>query len=302
MLFDNFLQGLSGEPAFNCFRKKDFNPLAGTTKFRLLHNPNKPMRQLHRKIKEYLRSLDINREHMKGCLPGNSPVKNIKAHGLARYFYWLDIHDAYPSVDGAKLMAILCHLDSRLVGQEAEVQAFLARYCLSERGGLAVGAPASPDLFNVYAGKLLDVPLADFLNQQESFIQYTRYLDDLIFSSRATIGAKKRRAIRQIVENAGMQINHPKSRVFDLGKGPVVINGVGLAEGGRIFLPRHYLRKIRGLLHRAMEKRDISLERIAGFMGVFWELTNRRHPNRTELGVIRLYRKYRYQLKLEQPL
>jgi len=39
-----------------------------------------------------------------------------------------------------------------------------------------------------------------------------------------------------------------------------VITGIGLAEGGRLFVPRPYLRKLRGFIHRATsneEKRSL---------------------------------------------
>ena len=62
-------------------------------------------------------------------------------------------------------------------------------------------------------------------------------------------------------------MNHRKSKVRDLKKGPIVITGIGLEFGGRLFVPSHYRRKIKGLLHNAV-KGNIPRPVIDGHMGV----------------------------------
>ena len=70
-------------------------------------------------------------------------------------------------------------------------------------------------------------------------------------------------------------INHAKAKVLDTAKGPIVINGIGIKPNGELFLPRRYLRKIRGLIHLAMKRHDVNPAIIHGMMGVFFQMTPR---------------------------
>jgi hypothetical protein len=111
----------------------------------------------------------------------------------------------------------------------------------------------------------------------------------LTFSSKIPIGKRKRRSIREIIKKAGFEVNHRKTKIFDLKKGPIVINGVGLELGGRIFLPRHYLRKIKGTIYKATKEGTISKEKVRGMMGVFWGATNVLQLTNTERKLISQY-------------
>ena len=296
MFLENFKDELLTVPGFREFYIKDRNPLGGTVKLRLIKAPNESMRILHGKLKLWLRSLKIQLPFVAGARRGNSPVKNVKRHRYNRFFYLTDLKMAYRHVDGHKLSLILCRLEPKLAGQEKEVFEFLQKYCLSPEGGLIVGAPASPDFFNIYAGILIDGPLAPLC--EKSRITFSRYLDDLTFSSQnMPIGKRKRKTIRMIIEAAGFKINHRESRVLDLMKGPVEINGVGLEFGGRIFLPRHFSKKILGMLHSAIQGNDINPEKIHGMMGIFFDLTDRHSLNQTERKIIQNYQAYRRLIK-----
>jgi hypothetical protein len=296
LLLENLTKNLPGAPSFERFILLDKNPLGRTTQFRICERPNESMRILHKRLIHYLRSLKIDLPFATGAKPGDSPLKNVMLHRHNRYFYLTDIRNAYLNVNGKRLASILCEVDRRLVGQEEEVFNFLQKYCLSSQGGLIIGAPASPDLFNLYAGNLIDRPLAS-LSKRYS-LTYTRYLDDLTFSSsKVPIGKRKRKAIRTIIETAGFKISHRKSQVLDLKKGTIEINGVGLEWGGRIFLPRDYTRKISGLLHLALRGRNINPNKIHGMMGVFLALTDRRNLNETERKIIKKYQAYRRLIK-----
>lgn len=290
MIFEQFTQNLPGVPAFRFFRLHDVNPLSGHKKIRVIGDPNESMRIVHERLINYLRGLRLDFSLATGAEPGNSPAKSIRRHRRHRYFYLVDISSAFPSVQGWKLAAILCGLDSKLAGQQTQVLQFLRRYCLSETDGLVVGASASPILFNIYAGVLVDWPLEELCQKYD--LTCSRYLDDLTFSSPDTpIGARKRKAIRQVITEQGLAVNHRKCRVYDLAKGPIVINGIGLNLNGRTFVPRHYFRKIRGLLHQAMTSSDVSPHKVHGIMGVFFSITRR--FNRTEKRLVETYQSFR---------
>lgn len=296
MHFEKLAENLPSIPVFERFTLTDKNPLGGTEKIRICYKPNKSMDVLHQRLITYLRGLKKTLPNATACRPKNNPRKNIELHSKNRFLFATDIKNAYSKVNDIKLALILCHLDPNLKNRQRKVLIFLKRYCLTLKGGLITGAPASPDLFNIYAAALLDEPLA--LLCQKHGITFSRYLDDLLFSSsKVHIGKRKRKEIRKIIEDAGFQINHRKSAIYDLRKGPAVINGIGLEFGGRIFLPRHFLKKIKGLLHRAITKKDVDQNKINGVMGVFFAITDFRNPNQAEQRILRSYRSYRRFIK-----
>lgn len=262
-------------------------------RFRIFFDPNKPMRVVHYRLLRYLRRLDVDLSCAVGARPGWNAARNVALHRKGKFFYITDIHAAYKSVDGSRLASVLRSLDPRVAAEGFEVEWFLDEYCLTEDGGLITGAPASPDLFNILLAVLVDAELKEYCGRWG--ITYSRYLDDLIFSSAAPIGKRKRRKIRAVVEEAGFQINHRKSEVRDLEKGPIVINGVGLEYGGRMFVPRWYLRKLIRTLYRAIHHPgSVNRNKLAGMMGVFFAVPRERFPPRIEQTVTNLLWLYQY--------
>jgi hypothetical protein len=304
MSFENLVLGfeldpflLGGNPTFRTFVFKDENPLGGTVKLRKLEAPNDAMRIIHGRLIQYLRSLEIEMPYATACRLGDSPRKNLERHKGNRYFFVLDLKNAYRQVDQRKLARILCAADPALKGSEEEVSAFLGQYCVSKFGGLPMGASASPDLFNLYCAVLLDVPLGK-LCAEYGWV-YTRYLDDLTISCTSDPPTRRvgRPAIRAIVEEAGFKVNHKKARLRDLAFGPIFLNGIGLEHGGRIFVPQWYVTHVRGLLLWGLQGDFTLRPKIDGAMGVFLSIIDRHNPTATERKVIGLHQRFRWLMR-----
>jgi hypothetical protein len=304
-LLDLLLRNLPPEhPAFTYFQLRDENPLGRYEKTRRIGAPNRTAELIHSRINNCLR----DRRWLPfatGALPYCSPRSNVLRHRFSRFFYLTDIHAAYPSVNPEKLAEILEEYFSWYEGgalraTKDELLVFLKRLCVDKQsGGLIVGAPASPYLFNLYAEVLIDRPLGALCRKYR--LAYSRYLDDLTFSSRSRIGEKKRKAIREIIQRAGFSINHRKSRVHDLRKGPIEITGIGLEYGGRIYLPRHYLRRIKGVLHAAVHDPVNFQQLVSGMMGLFFGITHEgSRLNSTERDIIDGYKHFREVLLQER--
>lgn len=290
MNFDNFfwLHDLPGTPRFDSFIHNDKNLVSRQQKWRTIHNPNKAMRVLHKRFLAWLESRHVPLPNATGSRKRMSPIKNVLRHQGNRYFYLLDIKDAYGSVDNIRLSALLCSLDARLQGQEESLEEFLAYNFLETlEGGLITGGVASPALWNHYAGILLDRPLKAICDQYG--LVYTRYVDDITISSVEPIGKRKKRAIRNLFETVEFPTNHRKAKYYDLKQQAIVITGVGLEWKTRTFLPRHYVDRIEGLLHQAITKGGISRQRILGVMSVFWAVTNKNTMNQSEHRLVRRY-------------
>lgn len=180
---------------------------------------------------------------------------------------------------------IICKLDPE--SNLEQTYGFLQKMCLTGKDGLITGAPASPDLFNIYTSILLDNPLKELTKKYR--LTYTRYRDDLLFSSTAPIGKRKRKAICAVIRTAGFTIHPQKTQLYDLKQKPAVVNGAGLEFGGRIFIPRHFLRRAHGMLHRKITKGDISDEKIQGMIGAVLNVTDRTKLNRTGQKLVKKY-------------
>jgi hypothetical protein len=238
-----------GEPEYRVFQLRDKNLLAGTTKIREISAPNEAMevicRMFYGVIRLRLAHLKVRFPYGTAILPGSSPLKNVLRHVGNRYFYLLDIKDFYLGISGEQIVPCLLELMPNFAKRN-DLTEFLDKYCLSEEKVLRMGAPASPDLANIVADCLLDEPLSVLVGKYG--MTYSRYLDDLTFSSRIPIGKRKKRAIRDIILGSGFKISSKKSVYADISKKPITITGIGLMGDGRIFLKRSFLKKILGLL------------------------------------------------------
>lgn len=226
----------------------------GRVKDRAVWIPDREAVVFHKRLLHSLYQLDLEMPHATGGIPGKGLADNITPHVASRHFYQLDISDAFPSVDGERLARQLSELG--LFNDAPDAQAALEEFCLLPDGGLLQGAPSSPYLFNIYCGPL-DEQLAQLCERYG--LQYTRYLDDLTFSSpQATgqIGTRKRRAIREIVMSDGWRIAHHKSKRHSLDNGPVTITGLSLYPTGYWKLAPHLIEAMKQVFSEIESKLD----------------------------------------------
>ncbi|MFA6534021.1 MAG: reverse transcriptase domain-containing protein [Patescibacteria group bacterium] len=269
------------QAAFRLRQIVDVNRQSGQTKLRRLAVPNQAMRRLHQTLLKWLRSeiksaniYQLLVFHSYGAQLKRSPLLQIEQHLANRFFFCLDLQGAYQNVDLERLAKLAVqHLPKTFGRNPKQAVKFLARYC-SAPGitGLAIGAPASPDLFNFYRAATLDDSLR--LLAQEHGLTYTNYLDDLCFSSRERIGKNKRQKILAAVRHAGFLVKDQKIQVVDSAKNAVVICGLGL-RNRRLFVPRRYLQTCKGLLLLALDEPPAFQRQVAGVMSVLRQCQKR---------------------------
>jgi hypothetical protein len=254
-------------------------------KRRLIGHPNNAMRRLHAAFGRHLLSVIYDKkwhagyairklESATGCVKHSNPTINAQGHIRGRFFYITDLKDAYPRVNLTSLALFLTYLFRKEGNVEVSIKffsmdpnraqlfhdplfprmlGFLRVYFSGQHGeGIAVGGPLSPYLMNLYCEVFLDVHLRRVCEMKD--ITYTRYDDDLVFSSSRPIWSHTRADIRSCIANAVYAVNHQKSKVLALSMGAVFITKVGLAlteDGGvRLVFPQ----KKRRRLHQAIQK------------------------------------------------
>lgn len=268
-----FTKGLRiyGEkPAFRHFIHEDKNPLSGNLKRRDIYDPNKSMRRIHDRLTGVLKVTELDLPYATGGMEGCSPAKNLLPHADNRFFYLLDLEDAYSQVDFGELAEQLERVG--VIDNKTDAITFLETFCKPPNSsGLCTGAPSSPVLFNLACKKMDDLLGAVC---EEYDITYTRYLDDLTFSisNEGRFGQKKRLKILEIIREHGFSVHQQKTKIRDLHKGPVRVCGLQLNRSGKWQLPTEYYAVIEGFLDRVSLQSgkldDHTIAKIAGYKGL----------------------------------
>jgi hypothetical protein len=167
-----------------------------------------------------------------GFAKKKSIVTNAKIHLNQENLLKIDLKNFFPSIKKGRVIAMFCKL-----GYSTEVSFYLASICC-ENDCLPQGAPTSPAISNIIA-RSLDNRL--FALCKKFDIKYTRYADDLAFSS-ANISVRFIDYVEDIIITESFEINKSKTQLHK-GKGKRIITGV--AVNGKIAkAPKNYKRKL----------------------------------------------------------
>jgi len=194
--------------------------------------------------------------------PGLSIVDNAQRHVGANVVVKMDLKDFFPSIH----FEVVRNIYSRL-GYNSGVATVLALLCTeSPRAAMTLdgqthyvalgprslpqGASTSPSLAN-QAAKFLDVRITA-LGEKTSWI-YSRYADDLIFSSKSDDASPHRllRLVERIIRESGFTVNSSKTRVM---RSPNRQTVTGLLVNETVKLTTRDLKRIRAFLHQCRTK------------------------------------------------
>jgi hypothetical protein len=182
-------------------------------------------------------------EIMHGFRRGKSPVTNAAAHIGYRFTLTMDLADWFDSVQSQHLRRAGC---PRHLADMA-----------TEYGAARQGLPSSPAAANLAAWPM-DQRIAAALPLS---VRYTRYADDLTFSSDRLDDLKH---VRDTIAPAavaamGWRINRRKTRMQDARAGRRIVTGVAI-DGDRLVIPRRVRRRLRAAWYndpRSMRTRGL---------------------------------------------
>ena len=157
---------------------------------------------------------------------------------VGRPFLWnIDLEDFFPSITKAQVKEVF-----RSVGYPDASAYYLSGLCCLERR-LPQGAPTSPALANLVCATM-DESIAGVSLERE--VVYTRYADDLSFSSNHPITPEFREEIAKRIVGFGFRIQPKKTRLM----GPAVRREVtGLTVNNQVAIPRPIRRNLRAYFH-----------------------------------------------------
>lgn len=210
--------------------------------------PHESLKQVQQRLNFYLQALYLVRrpECSHGFIsrPNSSQqefniVSNARPHTGKKFVMNIDLADFFPSISANRVKQLFAGSQFGFTG---ELPIVLALLCTFKRS-LPIGSPVSPVIAN-FISMELDLELMQAC--KEKGINYTRYADDLTFSSELYFDQERIQAIRNVIVKHGFRINENKFRVQSKqGKQTVT----GLLVNKKPNVDRRYIRKLRAILN-----------------------------------------------------
>lgn len=213
---------------------------------------------IQRKLASHLVKLYPNVTYVHGFVDGRSILTNATPHLNKRQVLNIDLQDFFPTITAGRIIGLL---RARPFNFNNEVASTIAGLTCYEKS-LPQGAPTSPVLSNMIC---LRMDKALRVLSRREHITYSRYADDITFSTRktfptsiailndkdgvVTLGVE---LIKVITDNY-FEINPKKTRI-NLHDQAKYVTGVKVNVSPN--LSRKYVRQIRSMLH-AWEKYDL---------------------------------------------
>lgn len=181
---------------------------------------------------------------------GRSVLDNAKAHQNREFLLRMDLSHFFPSITANDVSELLERPSHRLVDWDNQDKDFFLRTtCRYKR--LLIGAPSSPSISNAVC---LEVDELISAICRTRGITYTRYADDLFFSTNTPNILKKLQAdVTGIIATTpwpkGMRVNQRKT-VHASRKRQKRVTGITITPQGSLSLGRKYKRRISAMVHQ----------------------------------------------------
>lgn len=168
-------------------------------------------------------------------------VDNAKIHVNQKQVLNLDLKDFFPSIQAYRVKELFVSDYFKFNDEIANALALLVTY---ERK-LPIGAPTSPVISNFICLKL-DTQLIAFCKENQ--LNFSRYADDLTFSSNNEISKETISCIFEIIKKNNFEVNHKKTRLKSNHRKQTV---TGLVVNDKVNVNRKTLKMVRAMLYDA---------------------------------------------------
>lgn len=166
-------------------------------------------------------------------------LENAKPHIKKKYVLNIDLKDFFPSISAKRVKELFMSDVFDFNEEIATALTLLTTY----KGKLPIGAPTSPAISN-FICLSLDKDLLKFSTLHN--LTYTRYADDLTFSSNSQITSDHILDIINIIHDHQFKINEKKLRLQTSNQKQSV---TGLTVNDQVNVDRKLLKKVRAMLH-----------------------------------------------------
>lgn len=218
---------------------------------REINQPSAELKDIQRWVTErYLKTLPCH-PAATAYEAGSSIKVNAEHHRSNQYITRIDFSDFFPSFEAERIDKFLSNHMSDLDINESD--AVMIRLSVCRQGRLTIGAPSSPSLTNCMMFEFDEQITNQYL---EKNITYTRYADDLYFSSSSPDVMWD---VCSIIEEKLADIEHLKLRInvkknnYMSKKYRRVITGLIISDTGQISLGRSKKRLLSAKVHNFMQ-------------------------------------------------
>lgn len=222
-----------------------FQILKKNGKLREINSPDKLLKRIQNLINILLQIVFEPHSHYcsNGFLLGKDIIRNAVPHINKRFVLNIDIENFFPSINFRRIKAVL-EIEPFNLTNNREKIGFLIANLGTYNNFLPQGAPTSPILSNIVT-QSLDRKVSKFCLPTK--IKYSRYADDLSFSSnREIFNNEFIISIEKILIEENFKINSNKTRVRSNMECQQV---TGLVVNKKINVKREYLQKVRAMLN-----------------------------------------------------
>jgi len=193
--------------------------------------------------KNFLNSISIP-DYVYGFVPDNSYKDFLVPHTQNSFFLRLDIKDFFSSISKEMIYEVFTYYFkvSNSLENKKLIEVFSELVSLNEK--LPQGGVTSPIVSNIVF-RQLDIRIFKYC--EELGITYTRYADDLLFSSNHNVISKRffLKKIAWILSSKGFSLNNSKTKFSEL---RISLNGFVIEQNESIRLSRKKLRNLSTLL------------------------------------------------------
>lgn len=231
-----------------CYTLKEIPKKDGT--FRKICVPNLSLKVVQKWILvEILEKIDVSPQAMAFVPKNNGLRSNAEYHKKNIFLLEMDIKNFFGTIKEGQVFKLFCN-----IGYNTKVSTILTSLCTFD-GELPQGAVTSPYLANLILYHL-DIRLNGLCSRKD--IVYTRYADDLSFSSndRAKLNGIEN-FVKNIVSDEGFEINEKKTRYLsnDVKKS---ITGITI-NNEEIHVDKKLKRDIRALIFSSIASKNYAL-------------------------------------------
>jgi len=195
-----------------------------------------------------------------GFRPGRGYYSNALSHIGTSHLLNIDIKEFFPNVSKKLVLNSFMEL-----GYPYVAASIITELCTLDNS-IPTGAPTSPAIGNLVL-RNMDKQLLDFASLNK--LNYTRYADDLTFSSKSWIDFKLLGQISEIVNASGFFLNKNKTKFMGRGNRMEV---TGVTINSTPNLNRKWRNWARGFLYRAVTNPMVMSDKKNTISGIYGAL------------------------------
>ncbi|MEZ9303140.1 retron St85 family RNA-directed DNA polymerase [Vibrio breoganii] len=184
-----------------------------------------------------------------------SILDNARKHRSNRFFLKMDLKDFFPSISFNDFIPILRDWHAKAKPNwvlDEEAEHLIKKVCFYKNDCLAIGYPSSPTISNIVM-RDFDSKVSTLISAEKyGKVVYTRYADDLVFSTEkkgvCSEIKKELQTLIQATTSPNIKVNNLKTKLGSSTGGTASVTGLKICSDGHITIHRKQKDHIRLLL------------------------------------------------------